>query len=119
MKAELLLHHEQDSQDVGKVFCTSLSQVLVVYIGSTVALRRETRMEEEVTNGINSFVSNCEFKEEVSEVDTDILSNEKEITSSVEESSAQLCSLSSGQRRNVRSFQRHPSVDEWLLGRLP
>ena len=75
-------------------------------------------MEEEVTNANASFVSNCEFKEEVSEVDTDILSDEKEITSSDEESSTQLCSLSSGQRRNVRSFQRHPSVDEWLLGRI-
>ena len=95
------MHHEPDSQDVGEVFCTSLSQVL-----------------EEVTNGINSFVSNCEFIEEVSEVATDILSDEKEITSSEEESSTQLCSLSSGQRRNVRSFQRHPSVDEWLLGRI-
>ena len=74
-------------------------------------------MEAEVTNVNNSFVSNCELEEEVSEVDTDILSDEKEITSSDEESSNQLCSLSSGQRRNVRSFQRHPSVDEWLLGR--
>ena len=76
-------------------------------------------MEAEVTNVNNSFVSNCEFEEEVSEVDTDILSYEKEISTSEEESSNQLCSLSSGQRRNVRSFQRHPSVDEWLLGRLP
>ena len=76
-------------------------------------------MESEVTNVNNSFVSNCEFKEEVSEVDTDILSYEKEISTSEEESSNQLFSLSSGQRRNVRSFQRHPSVDEWLLGRLP
>ena len=38
-------------------------------------------MESEVTNVNNSFVSNCEFKEEVSEVGTDILSDEKEITS--------------------------------------
>ena len=73
-------------------------------------------MEAEVTNVNNCFVSNCDLKEEVSEVDTDIPSDEKEITSSDEESSTQLCSLSSGQRRNVRSFQRHPSVDEWLLG---
>ena len=75
-------------------------------------------MEEEVTNVNNSFVSNYESTEEVTEVATDILSDEKEITSSEEESSTQLCSLSSGQRRNVRSFQRHPSVDEWLLGRI-
>ena len=76
-------------------------------------------MKAEVTNVNNSFVSNCEFKEEVSEVDTDILSYEKEISTSEEESSNQLCSLSSGQRRNVRSCQRHTSVDEWLLGRIP
>ena len=50
LKAELLLHHEPDSQDVGEVLCTSLSQVLVVYIGSIVALRIDTRMEEEVNN---------------------------------------------------------------------
>jgi hypothetical protein len=76
-------------------------------------------MEAEVTNVNNSVVSNCEFKEEVSEVDTDILSDEKDTTSSEEESSTQLCSLSSGQRRNVSSCQRHPSVDQWLLGRFP
>ena len=57
-------------------------------------------MESEVTNVNNSFVSNCEFKEDVSGVDADIPSDEKEISSSEEESSTQLCSLSSAQRIN-------------------
>merc|ERR1711892_1351188 len=37
-------------------------------------------------------------------------------TSSDDESSTQFCSLSSEACRNIRAFQRHQSVDEWLQG---
>lgn len=35
---------------------------------------------------------------------------------SEEESSTQYCSLSSEVSRNIRSLQRHQSVEEWLRG---
>ena len=77
-------------------------------------------MEGKRSDGVDSLINNCDLKEEVSDDDTDNLSDDKvtDTTLSEEDSSTQFCSLSSGPVRNARTFQRHPSVDEWLLGWL-
>ena len=67
-------------------------------------------MEGQGTAGVDSLISDCDLKEEVTDDDTCNMSDEKvtDTTASDKESSRQFCSISSSPVRNARTFQIHP-----------
>ena len=77
-------------------------------------------MEGRSSEVIKSMIFACDVKEEDSEVTTDYLSDEKETdtTTSGDGSSTKFSSIFSGPVRDRKAFERHPSVDEWLLGNI-